>query len=107
MTGVGPEGQLARRPTAGARPDLTLGDETAIEQVLHASGDDRPAEAGPRDELGARPRAPEADLVEDRDEVVEDLVGERCRAVDAIGSGWSVMTRCYTAPGPPSTDFCT
>ena len=52
VTGVGPEGQLAGRATAGARPHLALGDETAIEQVLHAAGDDRPAEAGSRAKLG-------------------------------------------------------
>ena len=34
---------------------------------------------GPLDELGPRPRPPEPDLVEDEDERVERLVGERLR----------------------------
>ena len=74
---VGAERQLARRPAAGARPDVALGDEPALDQLADPLGDDRPPEPGPGDQLGARPRPAEADLVEDRDERVERLVGQR------------------------------
>ena len=60
-----PERELARRPAAGAGPGVALDDEPAIDQLADALGDDRPAEPGPRDELRARARPPEADLVED------------------------------------------
>ena len=36
------------------------------------------------DELGARPRPPEADLVEDVDERIERLVGQRARTGPAL-----------------------
>ena len=77
VTGVGAERQLARRPAAGARPDVAFADQPAIDQLADPLGDDRAAEAGPVDQLGARLDRPEADLVEDHDEGVERLVGER------------------------------
>ena len=77
VAGVGAEGQLARWAAAGARAEVALAHEPAVDELLDASRDDRPAQAGPRDELGARPRAAEPDLVEDRDERVEHLVGQR------------------------------
>ena len=64
-----------RPPVLG--PDVALDDEPALDQLADALGDDRPAEAGPRDELGARARPPEPDLVEDDDERVERLVRQR------------------------------
>ena len=66
VAAVGVEGQLARRPPAGARPDVALADQPAFDQLADPLGDDRPAEPGPGDQLGARPRSPEADLVEDQ-----------------------------------------
>ena len=65
VAGVGAERQLARRPAAGARAGVALDDEAALDQLADALGDDRPAQARPLDQLGARPRAAEADLVED------------------------------------------
>ena len=73
---LGAERQLARRPTARARPDLALRHQAAVDQLADALGDDGPTEAGPGDELGPRPRATEPDLVEDRDQRVERLVRE-------------------------------
>ena len=77
VAGVRGEGQLAGRPAAGAWPGLALGDEPAVDQLADALGDDRPRQAGPDDELGARPRPAEPDLIEDRDQRVERLLGER------------------------------
>ncbi len=77
VPGVGPEGQAARRPAAGARPDVALGDEPAVHELADPLRDDRPAEPGPRDQLGPRARPAEPDLVEDRDERVERFIGER------------------------------
>ena len=48
VAAVGPEGQLARRAAAGARPDVALGDEAALDQLADPLGDDRPTETGPR-----------------------------------------------------------
>ena len=45
MPGVGAERQLARRATAGARPDVALGDEPALDELADALRDDRPAQA--------------------------------------------------------------
>ena len=77
VAGVRGEGQLAWRPAARARPGLALGHEPAVDQLADALGDDRPRQAGTDDELGARPRPAEPDLVEDRDQRVERLLGER------------------------------
>ena len=72
-----PERQLARRPAAGARADVTLDDQTALDELADPLRHDGPAETGPGDQLRARPRAPQADLVEDHDERVEGLVRQR------------------------------
>ena len=66
VAAVGVEGQLARRAAAGARPDIALADEPALDQLADPLGHDRAAETGPGDQLGARPRPAEADLVEDQ-----------------------------------------
>ena len=52
VAGIRPERELARRPAAGARPDVALDDESAVDQLADPLGDDRPAETGPLDELG-------------------------------------------------------
>ena len=54
VPGVGAKRQLARRSTAGARPDVTLGDEAALDQLADPLRDDAPA----RDPSG--PPAPSA-----------------------------------------------
>src|SRR6185436_18352976 len=69
-----PERELARRPAAGAGADVALDDKPALEQLPDALGDDRPTQAGPGDELGARARPPEPHLVENDDQGVERLV---------------------------------
>ena len=79
VAGVAPEREVARRPAARARTRVAFADEPPIDHLGDAPGDDRPTEAGPLDELGTRARPPEADLVEDDDERVEDLVGQRRR----------------------------
>ena len=85
MAGRGSEGELSRRPAAGTRPDSTLRHEAPVDQLADAAGDDGAAQSGALDELRARPRSPESDLVEDGDEVVEHLVGQRARASPRIG----------------------
>ena len=104
VAGVGPERQLARRPAAGARPDVALDDEPALDELADALGDDRPAEAGPRDELRARSRPPEADLVEDHDERIERLVGERPADGRRVVVGHAAIIRRFDRS---SSDFCT
>ena len=68
-----------RPPVLG--PDVALDDEAALDELADPLGDDRPAEAGPVDELGARPRSAEPDLVEDE---------RRARRAPrrAAGRGW-------------------
>ena len=61
-----------RPPVLGA--EIAFHHEPAIDELLDPSRDDRPAEAGAGDQLGARARPAEPDLVEDRDERVEHLV---------------------------------
>ena len=73
----GARADVAGRPAAGAWTGLALGDEPAVDQLADALGDDRPRQPGPDDELGARPRPAEPDLIEDRDQRVERLLGER------------------------------
>ena len=110
VAGVGPERQLARRPAAGARPDVALDDQAALDQLADALGDDRPAEPGPLDELGARSRPPEADLVEDDDERVERLVGQRPRRGRAVadrGRTATMSDRYALRPARRAADFCT
>ena len=77
VAGVGAERQAARRAAAGARPDIALGDEPAVHELADPLRDDGPSQPGPRDQLGARARPPEADLVEDGDQRIERFVGER------------------------------
>ena len=77
VAAVGAEGELAWRPAAGARPDVALGHEPALDELADPLGHDRPAETGPRDQLGTRARPSEADLIEHDDERVERLVRER------------------------------
>ena len=101
VPGVRAERQLAGRPAAGARPDVALGHEPALDQLADPLGDDRPAQTGAGDELGARPRPPEPDLVEDDDERVERLVraGARCWRVDrGRRRSTLVHARCYAVP---------
>ena len=81
------ERQLARWPPAGARPDVALDDEAAVDQLADALGDDRRAEAGPLDQLRPRPGPSEADLVEDDDERVEGLVRDASGAAVATRRG--------------------
>ena len=115
VPGVGPEGQLARRPAAGARPDVALGDQAALDQLADPLGHDRPAEPGPGDQLGARPRPTEADLVEDGDEGVEGLVGQRRESAGhACGparppdrSTWTVIIAGSPADHTLANHFCT
>ena len=76
VPGLGAEGELPRRASAGTRSDVALGDEPAIDELLDAARHDRPAEARPGHQLRARTRPPEPDLVEDHDEGIEDLVGQ-------------------------------
>jgi hypothetical protein len=77
VTGIGSERQLPGRPTTGARPDIALGDETALDELAHTPDDDRPAKARPVDELRAGSRSAEPDLVEDENEGVERFIRER------------------------------
>ena len=74
VAAVGPEGQLPRRAAAGARSDVALGHQSALDELADPLGDDRPAETRPRHELRPRAGPPEPDLVEDDDERVERLV---------------------------------
>ena len=76
VAGVGAERELARRPAAGARARVALDDEPAIQQLRDALGDDAAAEAGARDEVAARLRVAQPDLVEDGDERVQRLLGD-------------------------------
>jgi len=76
VAGIGPEAELARRSTTGARPDIALGDEPALDQLTDPTDDDRPAETGPVAQLRPGSRATEADLVEDENERVQRLVGQ-------------------------------
>ena len=74
------------RPRPGTRADAAAGhrsrahvalhDEASVDELADPLGDDRPAEAGPVDELGAGARAHQADLVEHHDQGVEGLVGQ-------------------------------
>ena len=77
MPGVRAERQLARWAPAGRRAGVALDDQAAVEQLRDALGDDAPAEARVRDQLLARPRVAKPDLVEDRDERLEGLLGDR------------------------------
>ena len=76
MPGVRAEGEVPWWSSAGTRADVAFAQQPAIDQLLDPPRDDRPAEAGPFNELGAGSRPPEADLVEHRDQRVEDLVGK-------------------------------
>ena len=76
VAGVGAERQLAGRPAAGARARVALDDEPAIQELRDALGDDAAAEAGARDEVAARLRVAQPDLVEDGDERVQCLLGD-------------------------------
>ena len=53
LAGVGAEREVARRPAPGARADVALDDQPPVQQLLHAAGDDRAAEAGPGDQVRA------------------------------------------------------
>ena len=63
---VAAERQLPGWSAARARPDLTLDDQAAVEQLAHPLGHDTPAQAGAVDQLRARPGATQPDLVEHR-----------------------------------------
>jgi hypothetical protein len=79
MAGVSPEREVTRRSAARARTGVAFADEAPVDHLGDAPGDDRPTEAGPLDQFRTRARSPEADLVEDDDERIEDLVGQRRR----------------------------
>ena len=96
VPGPGLERQLARRPAAGRRPRVALDHEPPLDQLPHPLGDDGPPEPGPLDQLRARLRSPETDLVEDEDERVQRLVGER--------AGHARIIRTFCSPQP---HFCT
>ena len=53
---VGVEGQLARRTPTGARSDLALGDQAALDQLADALGDDRSPEVRSGSTSSARER---------------------------------------------------
>ena len=118
MPGVAAERQLARRPAAGRRAGLALHDEPAVEQLGEPRGDDRPREARPVGDLGPRPGAAQAHLVEHRDERVEDLVGQgsglgrNATIGPGFAAGAVVASRGRVAahgrhPTLPTGDFCT
>ena len=65
VAAVGAERQLARRAAPGARPDVSLADEAALDQLADALGDDGPPEPGPGHQLRSGERPAEPDLVED------------------------------------------
>ena len=77
VSGVRPERQLARGPAAGAGTRVALDDQASIEELGDPLGHDAPAEAGVRDEVAARLGVAQADLVQDRDQRVECLLGDR------------------------------
>src|SRR4029079_3424656 len=77
MPGVSPERQLARWPATGARPDVPFGDQAALDELADPRADEGPTQPRARHQLGARAGSPEADLVEDQDERIERLVGQR------------------------------
>ena len=106
MTCVRPEGQLARRPSARARPDVALRDQPTVDKLADPPDDDRPAETRPVDELRAGSGSAEADLVEDKDQRVERLVRQR---PDATGSErWIVgHAAIIRRAAPRLRDFCT
>ena len=68
VAGVAAKGQLARRPAAGAVAEPGVAHQAEVDQLAHALRDDRAAEARSRDELGARARPAQPDLVENGDE---------------------------------------
>ena len=101
VAGLGVERQLSRRPSAGARTEVALDHEPAVHELADTLRDDRATEPGPGDELRARPRPAETDLVEHRDERVERLVRQR-----------RVQVRLHDAGMIPlfvrsTVDFCT
>ena len=98
VAGVGAEGQLAWRSTAGARADVALADEPALDQLADALRDDRAAESGAGHQLRPRQRPSKADLVEHGDQGVERFVGQRpepCRG------GRRRVRRRRTGPADP------
>ncbi len=85
VPGVRAERELARRPSAGARPGVALDDQAAIEELGDPLRDDAAREARVRDEVAAGLRVPETDLVEDRHERVQRLLGDR--SGDGVAGG--------------------
>jgi hypothetical protein len=80
------EAEDARRAAAGRGAELGLLDQAAREQLRDALRDDRPAEAGAGDQLGAGLRPAAADEVEHLHERVE-LRRDRDRRVGLRGGG--------------------
>ncbi|HEU0235291.1 MAG TPA: hypothetical protein VFR14_02495 [Candidatus Limnocylindrales bacterium] len=78
---------MTRRSSARARADLPLHEEPSLEQLADTLCDDRPTQARSSDELGARPGAAKADLVEDGYEGVECLLGDRTAARRPVAAG--------------------
>ncbi len=73
------EAQQPRRAPAGGRSRAAGGQQPAVEQLLHALGDDGTAQArGPHD-VGPGPRRVLAKLVQDGDQRVEVLLGQRAQ----------------------------
>ena len=77
VAGVPAEGELSRRPSARARAMLALDDEAAVEEFPDSLRDDPTRQARPRDQLPSRPGPAQADRVEDDDQGIERLLGER------------------------------
>ena len=83
---VAPERELARRTAPGARPDLTLHDQSPVEQLAHTLRHDPASEARVVHQLGARPGAAQPDVIEDGDQRVERIVGHGHPATRPSGS---------------------
>jgi len=110
VTRVAPEGQLPGWPAARARPDLTLDDQPAVDELPDPLCDDAPTQPRAVDQLGARPGATEADLVEHRDQRVERVVGHRRTSTRVPGHGNLPRLFRHAAQctfGCRVADFCT
>ena len=83
VPGGRPERKLPWRAAARTRPDSTLCDQPAVDQLADSPADDRPSETGPPDQFRSRARPAQTDLVEDGHEIVEDLVRQRHRGYRA------------------------
>ena len=71
MAGVPPERELTGRPSPGAGAGVTLDHEAVVHELVDAPCDDAAREARADDQVAARPRATQSDLVEDDDQRAE------------------------------------